>query len=151
MVSYEIPWRFASCARHRDRQHELDAIALDKRLELEPVPRSVHVRVVLAVLHVPLPAASGRRSIWPKRKARLVASFHTEYSGFRWLIIFMAEYGSMFAVSGIAILVYWAAGASVAVRVDGFSFASFGGRLVYRQSAQRHRLHRQRAGSSSSS
>jgi NADH-quinone oxidoreductase subunit H len=36
----------------------------------------------------------------------LVAGFHTEYSGFRWLILFMAEYGSMFAVSGIATMMF---------------------------------------------
>ena len=35
-----------------------------------------------------------------------MAGFHTEYSGFRWLTIFMAEYGSMFAVSGIAVLMF---------------------------------------------
>lgn len=39
-------------------------------------------------------------------ESELVAGFLTEYSGMRWSYFFLAEYGSMFAVSGLAVILF---------------------------------------------
>ena len=104
------PWPCAFwCPSSPPGSMNLTQLALDqsRHLELEPVPRSVPARSRRFgfITPVPLPVANGQpvRSGGSGERTRRRLSIRN-IPGFRWLVIFMAEYGSMFAVGGIAML-----------------------------------------------
>ena len=58
----------------------------------------------------------------PEAETELVAGFHTEYSGFRFSLFFLAEYASMIVITSMAVTLFWGGWLRPFPNVDALGF-----------------------------
>jgi len=61
----------------------------------------------------------------PEAESELVGGFHTEYSGFRWSLIMLSEYGMMLLVSFLAVILFFGSWNTPLPNLGSLRFASW--------------------------
>lgn len=111
MVSYEVPLGFAT----------VTAIMCAGTLSLQGVIAAQYERgiwgafdnyglmLIPTVLFIIAGTAETNRAPFdlPEAESELVAGFHTEYSGFRWALFFLAEYAAIFVISALCVTLFF--------------------------------------------
>ncbi len=111
MVSYEVPLGFAA----------VTGLMVAGTLSMQGIVRAqleqqmwfafsnYGLMLVPAALFMIAGVAETNRAPFdlPEAESELVAGFHTEYSGFRFALYFLAEYASIFVISSVAVTLFW--------------------------------------------
>jgi NADH-quinone oxidoreductase subunit H len=116
MVSYEIAMGFAivSAVLMTSLQTGTGTLSMIGIVEAQNVQQTWFIFkffplgfIAFGVFAIAMVAETNRAPFdLPEAESELVAGFHTEYSGFRWSLFFLAEYAAMLAVSSIAVTLW---------------------------------------------
>src|SRR5215207_5568875 len=107
MVSYEVSMGLSLIgALMFARTLSLSGI-VDAQVADRPLPYLLYQPLAFAVFLISGIAENNRAPFdLPEAESELVAGFHTEYSGMRWSLFFMAEYAAMVVVAAVATTVF---------------------------------------------
>ena len=111
MVSYEVPLGFAI----------VTALMVAETLSMQGIIQAQYEKgvwiafsnyglmLVPTVLFIIAGIAETNRAPFdlPEAESEIVAGFHTEYSGFRFALYFLAEYANIFVLCGVAVTVFF--------------------------------------------
>lgn len=111
MVSYEVPLGFAT----------VTAVMCAGTLSMQGVIQAQYERgvwgafdnfglmLIPTVLFIIAGTAETNRAPFdlPEAESELVAGFHTEYSGFRWALFFLAEYAAIVVISSLCVTLFF--------------------------------------------
>lgn len=149
IISYEIPLGLAVlCVALTSQTLDLQTITIKQSLfstqeiflfGITPVPvtqiggflswnvvQSPLLLFVFVIFFVASLAESNRTPFdLPEAESELVAGFHTEYSGFRWAVFMLAEYGMMLLMSLLASVLFFGGWSSALPNLGLFAFGSW--------------------------
>ena len=111
MVSYEVPLGFATvtgimCAGTLSMQ---GVIASQFERGVWGAFDNYGLMLLPTVLFIIAGTAETNRAPFdlPEAESELVAGFHTEYSGFRWALFFLAEYAAIVVISSLCVTLFF--------------------------------------------
>ena len=111
MVSYEVPLGFATvtavmCAGTLSMQGVIQS-QLDRGVW--GAFDNFGLMLIPAALFIIAGTAETNRAPFdlPEAESELVAGFHTEYSGFRWALFFLAEYAAIVVISSLCVTLFF--------------------------------------------